>query len=102
MYPIQYLDDIKKTARNLGIKYDSIEVSDRPTKKFKLVYQGKIIHFGNKGSKDFWIHKYDKNPNAFKIRDAYRARHSKVLLKDGSRAIDKLYSPAFLSYYLLW
>lgn len=102
MYPIQYLDDVKRLARNLGIDYEDLKVSTNPTKKFMLLHKGKWVHFGARGAKDYWVHKYDKNSNADKIRNNYRARHSKILLKDGTRAIDKKYSPAFLSFYLLW
>ena len=102
MYPIQYLDDVKRLARNLGIDYEDLKVSTNPNKKFMILHKGHWTHFGSRGSKDYWIHKYDKNPNANKIRNNYRLRHSKILLKDGSRAIDKKYSPAYLSYYLLW
>ena len=102
MHPSEYLDLVKKQANKLGISYADIRVSSRPDKKFMLLHDGKWTHFGNRGSKDFFIHKYDRNPKANEIRDNYRKRHSKILLKDGTRAIDKPYSPAYLSYYLLW
>lgn len=37
-----------------------------------------------------------------KRRKNYRARHSGIVLSDGSRAIDKKYSPAWFSYKYLW
>jgi hypothetical protein len=102
MNTTSYLNEIKKMAKLHKIKYDDIQLSTRPDKKVMLKYEGKTIHFGNKGSKDFIIHKSENNPDAYKLRDAYRSRHSKILLKDGTRAIDKKYSPAYLSYWLLW
>jgi len=35
-------------------------------------------------------------------RKAYRKRHSSILLKDGTPAFKKKYSPAWFSYHLLW
>lgn len=46
-----------------------------------------------------WSHKDHKDPDR---RRNYRARHGGVLLKNGKRAIDTKYSPAWFSYYFLW
>ncbi len=57
----------------------------------------RLIHFGFKGAKDFRSGTATKQE-----RDAYRARASKQLLKDGSRAIDDRNSAAWWSYNYLW
>jgi len=70
--------------------------SNRANKKLMLMTATKTIHFGLKGSTTF-IEGATKQKRA-----AYRARHSKIILKNGKRAIDTPYTPAFLSYHLLW
>jgi len=37
-----------------------------------------------------------------KRRNRYRKRHGKIKLKDGTFAYKKKYTPAYLSYNLLW
>lgn len=71
--------------------------SNRGDKKLMLICEGgKIVHFGLCGS-----HTYLEGASSAK-RAAYRARHSNIILKNGKRAIDVKYSPAYLSYHLLW
>lgn len=81
---------------SLGVPYESLEISSRPGKKLMVEIAGKKIHFGQAGSKT-----YLEGAPAAK-RDAYRARHSKIKLKDGSSAINEKYSPAWLSWHVLW
>ena len=102
MNPSSYLSRVKSKARQLKIKYDDITISTNPLKKFMLTYEGKTTHFGNRGSNDYLILTIEKNPDAEKIRNAYRARHSKIKTKSGKLAIEIPYSSAYLSYYLLW
>jgi peptidase E len=90
------IDKVKKRLKELNIKYDYVSLSDRPDKKIKIVIDGRIIHFGAKNSISFL------EGASKRKRDSYIARHSKIMLKDGTRAIDKLYSPAWMSKNILW
>ena len=102
MEPSLYLNRVKSRARQLKIKFDSIEVSDKPNKKFMLTYQGKTTYFGNRGSNDYITLQLSNHPDADKIRNAYRARHGKIRTKNGELAYLQPYSSAYLSYHLLW
>lgn len=65
-------------------------------KRFYVIYNGKRINFGD--------------PNAFTYadgatkqkRDSYRARHRKILLKNGQPAYLNKSQPAFWAYNILW
>ncbi len=57
---------------------------------------GLKVHWGDPNMKDYTQH-HDK-----KRRLSYRKRHAGILLKDGTRAIDKKWSPAWLSYHVTW
>ena len=61
-----------------------------------LTPQNKWIHFGSKDMSDFTKHKDNQR------KKNYIARHSAILLKDGSKTIDNINSPAFWSLNLLW
>jgi len=94
---------VRDKAKRLGLKGQIFE-SDKKDKKYYYLKDGKKTYFGGNPSiyKDFLDYsEYDKDL-AKKKRKAYRLRHSNIILNDGSRAIDKKYSPAFFSYYLLW
>lgn len=82
-----------KTINGIKITY---EKSTRPTKKWMTKTPNGLVHFGSTGYEDFTQH---KDPER---RKAYRKRHEAIKLKDGTRAIDKIYSPAWLSYNILW
>jgi hypothetical protein len=75
--------------------------SSLPKKKYSVLVKNKdkfkVIHFGQKGAKDF------KSGTATKEeRDAYRKRASKIKKKDGSLAILDKDSPAYWSYNYSW
>jgi hypothetical protein len=75
----------------------TVKCSTRAGKKLMLVLpNGRAVHFGYCGS-----HTYAEGASSQK-RDAYRKRHSAIILKTGKRAIDVRLSPAYLSYHLLW
>jgi hypothetical protein len=93
---VNLLTEVKKKMRKLKIPYQYAELSSRPNKKIKVVIQNRVIHFGDKNSITYLKGASDEK------RDAYIARHSKIYLKDGTRAIDKMYSPAWLSLHVLW
>jgi hypothetical protein len=90
------LTKVKRKLDRLKVPYIEVALSNRPTKKIMVVINGKRIHFGAKNSNTF-LEGATKQK-----RDNYRKRHSLIYLKDGRRAIDFKYSPAWLSYYILW
>lgn len=71
-------------------------VSNRGTHKYFVIYKNRTIHFGHKYYEDFTIHKDQER------RNQYRARHMKILLKDGTPAYTVKTQPAYWSYFLLW
>jgi hypothetical protein len=86
---------------------NKIEKSTRAGKKYMVKYKGKIIHFGQIGASQF----FDSTPlklyshldhNDKKRRDRYRARHEKILLKDGTPAYKNKSSPSWWSWTYLW
>lgn len=89
------LEKVRSKARKLGVK-GKIEKSQRKDKKFDLVINNKRVSFGSRGMEDYLDHGDDKR------RASFRARMSGIKLKDGTRAINKRNSPAYLSYNLLW
>lgn len=90
------LQKVRTIAKKKNIKGE-INISTRKGKKFMIRSpEGKLIHFGAENSTTF-LEGASKEK-----RKSYRARHSKIILKDGRRAIDVKYSPAFLSWHLLW
>jgi hypothetical protein len=54
------------------------------------------VHFGAKGSQTFIEGASEKK------RDAYRARHSKIMMSNGKPAYLQPYTSAFMSWNLLW
>jgi hypothetical protein len=89
------LEQCRKKMKQLKID-GVLKYSSRHDKKLMLVLPHKTIHFGLQGS-----HTFAEGASVQK-RSAYRARHSQIILKNGGRAIDAKYSPAYLSYNLLW
>ena len=78
--------EVLKNARNMGLE---ITLSTRKGKKYMVNDGNKWIHFGQMGYADYSKHK-DK-----KRRDLFRKRNHKWADADP-------FSPAFLSYFLLW
>lgn len=86
---------------------EKIEKSTRSGKKYMVRYKGKIIHFGSiahehyKDSTPLKIYSHlDHNDKA--RRDKYRARHSKILLKNGKPAYKDKSSASWWSWKYLW
>lgn len=94
------INKVEKKLKELKVPYLSLGPSERKGKKLQITMaiddKMKTIHFGDINSIT-WIESRDE-----KKRAAYIARHSKIILKDGTRAIDKKYSPAWFSMKLLW
>lgn len=80
-------DLVKKMGRKYGI--NDIKISTRKDKKYMILHDGKLIHFGQMGYEDYTKHRDLHRAELFKKRNAKWADAEK-------------YSPAFLSYYLLW
>lgn len=71
--------------------------STSPRKKWMTITpEGKKLYWGEPSMQDYTQH---KDPER---RKNYRSRHRGILLKDGSRAINKKWSPAWASYYVTW
>lgn len=88
---------IKKIARKNGIKFQDIIESPRKDKKFRIYFdKDDFVDFGASGSQTYLEGASDEK------KLAYQKRHSQIYLKDGRRAIDVKYSPAWLSMRLLW
>ena len=88
------MNELKNIALSLGAT--EFGESDRKNKKFYVVYDNKIIHFGSPTAKTFLEHKDEKK------RDAWYARHSKILNKDGQAVINLKSSASFWSARILW
>ena len=65
-------------------------------KRFYVIYNDHRINFGSQSNNTFIDHGDTKK------RDAWRARHSKIKLKNGQFAYLVKSQPEFYSYNLLW
>ena len=91
------LKEARAVAKKKGIK-EEINISNAKNKRFSVIVDGKTINFGLfefSGRGTFLDHKDEK------IRDAWRARHSKIL-KDGKPAYLNKNSPEYYSWNILW
>ena len=88
------MEKLRNKAISLGAT--DLKKSNKKNKKWMVNYNNKWIHFGSSGMSAFTQHK-DKAR-----RDRYRARHSKIKLKDGRLAYKVKGTPAFFSWNLLW
>ena len=83
-----------KTVNGIHVTYWK---STRPSKKWMTITPfGHKVHWGSPTMQDYTQH---HDPTR---RKNYKSRHAGILLNDGSRAIDKKWSPAWLSYYVTW
>jgi len=113
IYPILiynniYMDELKqntKTSKNklleLFTKAQKLGSSDfgpsnLKNKRYYVIYNNKKINFGSAVGLTFNEH------GDINKRNAWRARHSKILLKDGTPAYKNKMSPAYWAYHLLW
>ena len=80
---------MEQKARRLGAS--EFGLSDRKDKRFYVVYDNKIIHFGLKHGHTFIDH-HDKIK-----RDNWRKRHSKIKNKKGEYVYLLKSSPSFWS-----
>lgn len=92
---------LKHSGKQYSKKVGSTKViywkSTKPSKKWMTINpKGKKVYWGHPTMQDYTQH-HDKER-----RRLFRKRMSGVRLKNGSRAIDKKWSPAWLSYYVTW
>lgn len=87
------------------MKIIKFEVGPYPYKYTAILSNGKKVSFGHQKYQQY----HDKigyykhlDHNDKKRRDSYRARHTKIKLKDGSFAVNRPYSPAWFSLHYLW
>lgn len=91
------LKEARAVAKKKGIK-EQINISNAKNKRFSVIVDGKTINFGLypfSGKGTYLDHKDEK------IREAWKARHSKIL-KDGKPAYLNKNSPEYYSYNILW
>ena len=83
------------------------KVSDRKDKKYKVYYNNKWIHFGNKNyqhykdSSGLGIYSHLDHKDK-KRRASYRARHKAIKLKNGKPAYLDKEQAAYYAWHLLW
>ena len=88
------MENLKRKAYSLGAT--EFGKSRNKNKKYYVVYNGRVINFGQKGYSDYTQHK-DENR-----RKAYIARHSKIRNKEGKLVINDKNSPSYWSLKILW
>lgn len=94
------LNKAKAIAKSKNIdNWNTLDIAKAKNKRFSIKSpSGKLINFGLwefKGKGTFLDH------NDTKIRDAWRARHSKIL-KDGKKAYMDKESPEWYNWNILW
>lgn len=91
-------------ARNVALQQkliknkDDLKISTRKGKRFMINTPSGWIHFG---VYPFKIGTYLDHGND-KIREAWRARHSKIKLKNGNIAYKDPQSPEYYAWRILW
>lgn len=96
----RFLTEAKKIAKSKNItNWDTLEISKAKDKRFSIISpNGKKINFGLypfKGKGTFLDHNDDK------IKESWRARHSKIM-KDGKPSYLNKESPEYYSWNILW
>jgi hypothetical protein len=95
------LAQAKKIAKEKGIEnWQTLKVSSITDKRFSIISpEGKKINFGQfpySGQGTFIDHQNEA------LKNAWFSRHSKILLKDGSKAINNKESPSYYASRILW
>jgi len=94
------LSEARKIAKSKGIikQDDELQISNAKNKRFVLIKDGKRINFGvweYSGKGTFLDHRDEK------LKDAWRARHSKIMKNNKPAYLDKT-SPEYYSWNILW
>jgi hypothetical protein len=79
---------------------EQLQISTAKNKRFVIINKdGKRVNFG------LWPYSgqgsYIDHSNSM-LRDAYRSRHSSIVLKDGKQAYLKVGTPAYYAWNILW
>ena len=87
---LKLVSDIKEVNRKAKeLNLNEVIPSSRTHKKYIVYYGYKMVHFGDINYEGFTKHKDDKRRINFKIRNR--------------RFINRpVYTPSYLSYFLLW
>lgn len=88
------IESARRVAKSRGIM-DNIQLSTRNGKRFMIKVGDKWIHFGAWPAQTFLDH------NNAKIREAWRARHSKIMRRGKPAYLDRE-SPEYYSWNILW
>jgi Family of unknown function (DUF5754) len=83
-------------ARALSLGATSFGKSKAKNKRYYVVYNGKRINFGDPNATTY------ADGATIQKRDAFRARHSKIKLKNGTLAYKNKNQPAYWAWNLLW
>lgn len=89
----------RRIAKQKGINPMALNVSNKKGKRFSVTFNdGHVINFGSYpfNGQGTYIDHHDE-----KIREAWRARHSKII-KDGKPAYLNYLSPEWWSWNILW
>ena len=86
-------DELRKKAKSLGVT--QFGKSCMKNKRYYVIYNNKIIHFGSVGRTFIDHHNLAK-------KKAWYARHSKIRNKLGQRVINLRSSPSYYSARILW
>ena len=90
IYEYSNPDKVKENIKKYFGKNLSLYLSYKPDKKYMLQSpDGKWVHFGAINYKDYTLHQDENRRQRFLKRNAKWSKAEK-------------YSPAYLSYYLLW
>lgn len=88
------MEQLRLKAMSLGA--DEFGKSSTKSKRFYVLYDGKLINFGAKNASTFIDHKDPKK------QKAWLARHSKIINKNGLYVMRLKSSPSFWSHNILW
>ena len=88
------MDDLYKKALKLGCS--DFGISTRKNKRFYVVYDDHIIHFGSKTGSTYIDHHNEIT------RKSWIARHSKIKNKAGQYVYKLKTSPSYWGYKILW
>ena len=88
------MENLKSKAIEFGAS--EFGLSKTKTKRFYVIYKGLRINFGSKDGQTFIDHADDRK------RIAWRARHSKIMMKDGTLAYKVKTSAEWWAWHMLW
>ena len=91
-----YMNINKLKTKALSLGASEFGISDRKNKRYYVVYQDKVIHFGSKTGQTFIDHG-DKI-----IRANWIARHSKIRNSKNELVMNLKTSASYWSRHILW